>query len=61
MCVCILLETHSCSSAVNDVLRRVIDLTLHLNGLFLLVAHFDTKDPEVTASQIQSNEVSLLC
>lgn len=37
---------------MNDVLRCVIDLTLHLNRLFLLMAHFDTEDPEVTASQI---------
>lgn len=46
---------------MNDVLWRVVDLTLHLNGLFLLMAHFDAEDPEVTASQIQRDEVSLLC
>ena len=46
---------------MNDVFWCVVDLTLHLNGLFLLMAHFDAEDPEVTASQIQRNEVSLLC
>lgn len=44
---------------MNDILRCVVDLTLHLDGLLLLVADFDTEDPEVAASQIQSNEVSL--
>lgn len=52
-------QTYFCPRAMNDVLRRVVDLTLHLDGLLLLVAHFDTEDPEVAASQIQSNEVSL--
>lgn len=46
---------------MNDVLWCVIDLTLHLNGLFLLMAYFDAEDPEVTASQIQRDEVSFLC
>lgn len=46
---------------MNDVLRRVVDFTLHLNSLLLLVAHSDVEDPEVTASQIQCNEVSLFC
>lgn len=61
LCVCV----GGCSSgylgpgAVDDVLRRVVDLTLHLDGLLLLVAHFDPEDPEVAASQIQSDEVSL--
>lgn len=44
---------------MNDVLRRVVDLTLHLDRLLLLVAHFDSEDPEVAASQIQSDEVPL--
>lgn len=46
---------------MNYVLWCVIDLTLHLNSLFLLMADSDTQDPEVTASQIQCNEVSFLC
>lgn len=46
---------------MNNVLWRVVDFTLHLNSLFLLVAHFDTEDPEVTASQVKCNEVSFLC
>lgn len=53
--------TYSCSTSVHDVFWCVIDLTLHLNGLFLLVAHSDAEDPEVTAAQIQRNEVALLC
>lgn len=44
---------------MNNVLWRVVDLTLHLDSLFLLVAHFDTEDPEVAASQIQSDKISL--
>lgn len=55
-----LYKTYRRSTAVHDILWRVIDLALHLHGLFLLVAHSDTEDPEVTASQIQSDEVSLL-
>ena len=46
---------------MNYILWCVIDLTLHLNSLLLLMAHFDTEDPEVTPSQIQCNEVSFLC
>lgn len=58
-CVWVSASTYFCAGAVNDVLRRVVDLTLHLDGLLLLVAHFDTEDPEVAASQIQSNKVPL--
>lgn len=53
--------THSCPAAVQDFVRRVVDLTLHLNGLLIPVAHFDTEDPERTASQIQSDEIPFLC
>lgn len=45
---------------MDDVLWCVVDLTLHLNGLFLLMAHFHTKNPEVTAPQVQSDEVTFL-
>lgn len=44
---------------MNDVLWRVVNLTLHLDGLFLLVAYFNTEDPEVAATQIQSDKISL--
>lgn len=58
LCFWIAASTYFYPSAVNDVLWRVIDLTLHLDGLLLLMAHFDTEDPEVAASQIQSDKVS---
>lgn len=58
-CLWVAASTYFGAGAVNDVLRRVVDLTLHLDGLLLLVAHFDSEYPEVAASQIQSNEVSL--
>lgn len=43
-------QTHSGSRAVHDILWRVEDFALHLNRLFLLVADFHPKDPEVAAS-----------
>lgn len=48
-------------TAVYYVLWCVVALTLHLNRLFLLVAHSDVEDPEVAASQVQRNEISFLC
>lgn len=54
-------QTYSGPTAVNNVLWCVVDLTLHLNGLLLFVAHSDAEDPEVATSQIQCDEVSLLC
>lgn len=44
---------------MDDVLWRVVDLTLHLNGLLLLVAHPHVQDPEVTSSHIQCDKVPL--
>lgn len=52
-------SAYSRAAAVNDVLRRVVHLTLHLHRLLLLVAHSHVEDPEVTSTQVQSNEVSL--
>lgn len=46
---------------MNNILGRVVDFALHLHSLFLLMAHFDTEDSEVAASQIECNEVSFLC
>lgn len=46
---------------MNDVFWRVINLTLHLNRLLLLLAHSDVENPEITASQIQRNEIPLFC
>ena len=46
---------------MDDVLRSVIDLALHLNRLLLLMGHLYSQDAESRASQIQSNEVPLLC
>lgn len=52
-------SAYSRAAAVDDVLRSVVNLTLHLHRLLLLMAHAHVEDPEVTSSQIQSNEVSL--
>ena len=46
---------------MDDVLWSVIDLALHLNRLLLLMGHLHSQDAEGRASQIQSNEVPLLC
>lgn len=52
-------SAYSGAAAVDDVLRSVVHLTLHLHRLLLLVAHSHVEDPEVTSSQVQGNEVSL--
>lgn len=52
-------SAYSGAAAVDDVLRSVVHLTLHLHRLLLLMAHSHVEDPEVTSPQIQSNEVSL--
>lgn len=60
LCLCLKKKTtYSRPAAVDDVLWRVVDLTLHLNGLLLLVAHPHVQDPEVTSSQIQCDKVPL--
>lgn len=61
MCLAVFYKTYLGSTAVHNVIRCVIDLTLHLNSLLLLVADSDVEDSKVAASQIQSNEVSLFC
>lgn len=46
---------------MDDVIRGVIDLALHLNRLLLVLRHFDTQDPEVRPPKVQSYEVPLFC
>lgn len=46
---------------MDNVIRGVIHLALHLNRLLLVLCHFDTQDPKVGPSKVQSNEVPLFC
>lgn len=46
---------------MDDVIRGLIDLALHLDRLLLVLRHFDAQDPKVGPSEIQSDEVPLFC
>lgn len=46
---------------MDDVIRGLVDLALHLNRLLLILRHFDAEDPKVRSSEIQCNEVPLFC
>lgn len=46
---------------MDDVIGGFIDLALHLNRLLLVLSHLDPENPEVGPSQIQRDEVPLLC
>lgn len=46
---------------VDDVIRGLVDLTLHLDRLLLVLGHFNAQDPEVGASKVQSDEVAFFC
>ena len=48
-------------AAMDDVIRRLIDLALHLNWLLLVVCHFDPENPKIWTSKVQSDEVPLFC
>lgn len=56
-----LLCAYLCPAAMDNVIRGVIHLALHLNRLLLVLCHFDTQDPKVGPSKVQSNEVPLFC
>ena len=46
---------------MDNILRGVVVLSLHLHRLLLLVGHLHTQDAEVGSPQIQSYEVPLFC
>lgn len=46
---------------MDDVIGGFIDLALHLNRLLLILSHLDPENPKVGPSQIQRDEVALLC
>lgn len=50
-----------CPTPVDDVVRGLIDLALHLNRLLLVLRHFNTQDPEIGSSKVQGDEVPLFC
>lgn len=53
--------THLASTAVHDVLRGVVNLGLHMNGLFLLMIHLHQQNSKGRPAKIQGNEISLFC
>lgn len=46
---------------MDNVIRGFVHLALHLDRLLLVLGHFDPKDPEVGASEIQSDEITFFC
>lgn len=46
---------------MDDVIGGFVDLALHLNRLLFVLGDLDPENPEVGPSQIQRDEVALLC